>query len=236
MKKYFAILLIITFSLSIFAQKEKQKNNNKTNETKAMLLAKSAYKAHGGDKLKSIKTLTILGSVDVTVSSFKQPASFATLFSGEKYRLEIDTPQVKFKQIFDGTNTFTSPERGVSLPPINRLGFPLLQRFGDEGFEVSELEKKKKHGFRITSPEGYYTDFYINKKTNRIKGYDSSYLVNDREANTSVEVDKFIDKEGIIIPSKYAQRFNFGQLVVYAEFKAKEVLVNSEIDDKLFAL
>ena len=236
MKKYFAVLFIFILSLSVFAQKEKSKNNQKTNESKAVALAKSAYKAHGGEKLKTINTLSIIGSVDVTVSSFKQPASFATVFSGEKYRLQIDTPQVKFKQIFDGTNTFTSPERGVSLPPINRLGFPLLQRLGDEGFEVSELPKKKKHGFRITSPEGYYTDFYINKKTNRIKGYDSSYLVNNREADTSVEVDKFVDKDGIIIPSKYAQRFNFGQLVVYAEFKAKEILINTEIDDKLFAL
>lgn len=236
MRKYFATLFIFIFSVSVLAQKEKSKIKQNTNASKAMLLAKSAYKAHGGEKLKAIKTLTILGSVDVTVSSFKQPASFATVFSGEKYRLEIDTPQVKFKQIFDGSNTFTSPQRGVSLPPINRLGFPLLQRFGDEGFEVSELPKKKKNGFRITSPEGYYTDFYINKKTDRIKGYYSSYIVNNREADTSVEVDKFVDKDGIIIPSKYAQRFNFGQLVVYAEFKAKEILVNSEIDDKLFAL
>ena len=236
MKKYFAVLFVFIFSISVFAQKDKSKIRKNTDESKAMVLAKSAYKAHGGEKLKSIKTLSIIGSVDVTVSSFKQPASFATVFSGEKYRLQIDTPQVKFKQIFDGTNTFTSPERGVSLPPINRLGFPLLQRFGEEGFEVSELQKKKKHGFRITSPEGYYTDFYISKKTNRIKGYYSSYIVNNSEANTSVEVDKFVDKDGIIIPSKYAQRFNFGQLVVYAEFKAKEILLNTEISDDVFAL
>jgi hypothetical protein len=239
MRKYLAILILILLAVNILAQKDSTKESNnklKKESTITLDLAKSALEAHGGDKFKQMKTLSIIGSVDVTVSSFTQPASFVTVFSGDKYRLEIDTPQIKFKQIFDGSQTFTSPQQGFSLPPINLLGLPLLQRLGDTGFEVSALSDTKKTGFRITSPEGYYTDFYLDKKTSKIKAYDSSYIINNREATTSVEIDKFEDKDGIIIPSKYAQRFDFGQMTVYAEFKAKEIMINTKVDDNVFAL
>lgn len=239
MKRYLSVIFLFALSISIFAQKDSKKESEssvKSESAQILNLAKSALAAHGGEKFKQMKTLSIIGSVDVTVSSFTQPASFVTVFSGDKYRLEIDTPQVKFKQIFDGSQTFTSPQQGFSLPPINLLGLPLLQRLGDMGFEVSALANNKKTGFRITSPEGYYTDFYMDKKTGKIKGYDSSYIINNREATTSVEIDKFEDKDGIIIPSKYAQRFDFGQMTIYAEFKAKEILINTKVDDKVFAL
>jgi hypothetical protein len=116
------------------------------------------------------------------------------------------------------------------------LGLPLLQHLGDEGFVVSALLDKKTDGFRITSPEGYYSDFYINKKTNQIKKYEAKYMVEGREVSTLVEIDKFEDKDGVIIPSKYAQRFEFGQMTVYAQFKAKEIKVNEEVADKVFVL
>ncbi len=235
MKKYLVVLLLSVFSISVIAQSSKN-NPTKTKQT-AQTLAKAAYKAHGGEKFKKMKTLSILGDVDVTVSSFNQafPATFATVFSGDKYLLEINSQFANFRQSFDGEKTYTSPERGFSLPPINRLGPFLLQRLGDEGFVVSDLPKKKKYGFRITSPEGYYSDFYIDKKTNQIKGYDASYLFNGREVTTTVEIDKLEDRDGVIIPTKYAQRFEFGQMTVYAKFKAKEVKINQEVSDNVFS-
>ena len=183
-------------------------------------------------------SLSIIGSVNITVSAFNQqlPASFVTIFSGDKYRLEINSQFANFKQIHDGVDTFTSPERGVNLPPINRLGLPLLQRLGDEGFVVSPLIKKKKVGFRITAPDGYFTNFYVSKKSKKIKGYDSTYIVNNAESATLVEIDKLEDKDGILIPSKYAQKFNFGQMTIYAAFNAKTITVNGEVDDDVFAL
>lgn len=236
MKKYSIILFILFLSLAVSAQKEKTKDD-KNKSTNAENLAKSAFEAHGGEKFKNMKTLSILGSVDVTVSAFNQslPATFATVFSGDKYRLEINSGLTNFKQTFDGSQTVTSPQRGFSLPPINRLGLPLLQKLGDTGFIVSELADKKKNGFRITSPEGYYSDFYLDKKTNKIKGYDSSYTINNREATTTVEIDKFEDKDGVSVPSKYAQRFDFGEMTVYADFKAKEILINTEVSDSIFS-
>ncbi len=237
MKKYLTVVFIAAFSLSVFAQKKEAENkSDQTQQTNAERLAKETFTAHGGEKLKKLNTLSVLGDVDVTASSFTLPATFATVFSGEKYRLEINSQMVNFKQVFDGEQTFTSPQRGFNLPPVNRLGLPLLQRLGDEGFVVSELPNKKDDGFRITSPEGYYSDFYINKKTNQIKKYEAKYSVDGREVTTLVEINKFEDKDGLIIPSKYAQRFEFGQMTVYAQFKAKEIKVNEEVADKVFAL
>jgi hypothetical protein len=90
-------------------------------------------------------------------------------------------------------------------------------------------------GFRVTSPEGFYTDFYLDEKTNRLKGYDSKYDINNRIWTTAVEIDKLREIDGIFVPEKYAQRFDTEQLTVYADFKAKEILVNSEIADDVFS-
>lgn len=203
-------------------------------------LAKLALAAHGGDKLKAMKTLVIRGSVDVTTSAIAQaiPATFVTIFSGEKYRIEIANPFQPIKQVFDGTQTSSTVQGGFTLPPINRLGFPLLPRIGEQGFVITPLPetKKKKKGFRMTSPEGFYTDFYLDDKTNQVNGYDSSYDINGRNVTTSVEIDKYRIVDGIVIPERYAQRFDTERITIYADFKAKEIAVNTSLADDVFSL
>ncbi len=203
-------------------------------------MAKLALAAHGGDKLKAMKTLVVKGSVDVTASVSAQafPATFVTIFAGEKYRIEIANPFQPLKQVFDGTQTSSTVRGGFTLPPINRLGLPLLQHLGEQGFVITALpeSKAKKKGFRMTSPEGLHTDFYLDEKTNQIKGYDSSYEIDGRSVTTAVEVDKYRIVDGITIPEKYAQRFDTEQLTIYANFKAKEIVVNSEVKDSVFSL
>ena len=63
-----------------------------------------------------------------------------------------------------------------------------------------------------------------------------SLEMNGRSITTSVEIDKYRVVEGITIPEKYSQRFDAEQLTVYADFKAKEIVVNSEIKDSIFTL
>ena len=230
MRKCFSILLVVAVCFSAISASN---SGDRSDD-----LAAEALAAHGGAKYKEMKTLVVRGAVDITASAVNQaiPATFVTIFSGEKYRLEIDNPFQPFKQVFDGQQTYSSVERGFTLPPLNRIGMPLLRKLGSEGFEVSDLADKKKRGFRITAPDGYYTDFFISKKTNRVKGYEASYLLNGRDVTTSVEIDKYEEKDGVVIPKKYAQRFDLGQMTIYAEFKAKEILVNTEIDDDVFTL
>ncbi len=88
----------------------------------------------------------------------------------------------------------------------------------------------------MTSPDGFYTDFYLNEKTNQIKGYDSSYLIGGRSVTTSVEIDKYRTVDGVTIPERYAQRFDTEQITIYANFKAKLVSINTIIDNEVFSL
>jgi hypothetical protein len=202
-------------------------------------LAKKTLEAHGGEKLRNMKSLIVRGSVDVTTSAFNQaiPATFVVIFAKEKYRFEIMNPFQPIKQVFDGTNTSTTVQGGMTLPPITRLGFPLLPMVGQPGFIITPLpEGKKKKGFRMTSPEGYYTDFYLDEKTNQIKGYDSSYDINGRKVTTSVEIDKLREVDGISVPERYSQRFDTEQITIYADFKTKEITVNTPIDDDVFTM
>jgi len=202
--------------------------------------AKLALEAHGGEKLRSMKTLIMRGSVDVTTSAFNQaiPATFVVILAREKYRFEIANPFQPVKQVFDGVNTSTTIQGGMTLPPITRLGFPLLPMIGQPGFIITPLPegKKKTKGFRMTSPDGYHTDFYVNEKTNQIKGYDSSYDIRGRIVTTSVEIDTLKVIDGITVPEKYSQRFDTEQVTIYADFKTKEILVNTPVDDDVFSI
>ena len=199
--------------------------------------AKAALAAHGGDKLKKMRSLVMKGSVDLNVMNQLTPATFAMAISGDKYSLEVNNPFQPLKQIYDGRQTYSSIQ-GFSLPPITSLGFPLLPKVGDAGYVISALVdvKKKRKGFRITTPEGFYTDFVVDEKTGQIKSYESSYDVGGRIVTTSVEIDGMQTVDGIVVPYKYSQRFDLGQMTAYAAFKAKTILINSPIDDEVFAM
>ncbi len=201
-------------------------------------LAKLALVAHGGEKLRSMKTLIVRGAVDITTSAFNQkiPATFVVVIAKEKYRFEIANPFQPVKQVFDGVNTSTTIRGGMTLPPLTRIGFPLLSMVGEPGFVITPLPdaKKKKKGFRMTSPEGYFTDFYLDEKTNQIRGYESTYEVGGRSWTSSVEVDTVRNVDGVVVPDKYAQRFDTEQITIYADFKTKEILVNTEVANDVF--
>lgn len=200
-------------------------------------VAKAALAAHGGDKLKNMKALVMKGSLDLNVFNQITPAAFSVAISGEKYSFEINNPFQPMKQVFDGTRTYSTIQ-GFELPPITSLGFPLLPKVGVDGYAITALAdvKKKRKGFRITTPDGFYTDFFVDDKTSQIKGYESSYVVRDREVTTSVEIDEFQTVEGIVVPKKYSQRFDLGSITAYANFKTKDILINAPIDDSVFAM
>ncbi len=201
----------------------------------AQELAKATLAAHGGDKLKKVRTLVMKGSVDLNVFNQTMPGAFSTAISGDKYFFEIVAVQ-SLKQVFDGKETYSSLQ-GFSLPPVTSLGFPLLPRVGDEGYIIAALDgKKKQRGFRITTPEGFYTDFIVDEKTNQIKGYDSAYDVGGRIVTTSVEIKAYEVVDGVSVPKNYSQRFDLGGMTAYVSFKTKTIQINSIIEDAAFAL
>ena len=250
MKKYSILLLTIVFVVNGLAQSEQKSKHNEKNKkantaaktisktASPLELAKATLKIYGGDKFKNMKTLVIRGTADISGSpTMTFPATFAMIYADDKYRLEVMNPIQPFKQIYDGQQTLSSVNN-VSLPPINRLGFPLLQRIGEKDFVVTSLPEKSKNktGFRITSPEGFYTDFFVDEKTGLVKSYESSYEIYGRAVSTSVDIDKVREVEGVKVPEIFAQRFDLGQFTVYSNFKAKEILVNSTLADDVFAI
>jgi hypothetical protein len=252
MKKYSILLFICVFALNAFAQKDdKQKKDEKEKTPVAttpvalsktatpLEIAKAALAAHGGDKLKNLKTLIVRGSAEVSGSPTQVlAATFAMIFSGEKYRFDIQAPpMVNFRQVSDGQTT-NSSLRGLSLPPLNQVGLPVLSKIEEKGYVVAALPEKfkKKMGFRVTSPDGYYTDFVIDEKTNRIKEYESTYEMNGYPATTSVAVDQYRDVNGILVNEKFSQRLEMGQMNFYANYKAKEISVDTEIADDVFTM
>jgi len=243
MRTLFSLFVLIILSVGVSAQTAQPKTDVSTSvdsKSTAIELAQATLKAHGGEKFRAAKTIVLKGTVEVTAPNSAQtlPAAFALYFSGEKYRFDIQAPPiVSFRQISDGRQTYSSMP-GISLPPMNRLGLPLLPRIGDEGFIVSALPEKlqKKRGFRITSPEGFYTDFILDEKTSLVKEYESSYDFNGREITTSVAIDKYREVEGILLNEKFSQRLDMGQFTSYANFKTKEFLVNSEVGEDVFVM
>ena len=246
MRTFLLVLLIALCSAALTSAQTKgsggpsSKSVGVATDKAAVDLANAVYAAHGGDKFRSMKTLVVRGSVDVNSPSLINQAiagGFSMAFAGDKYRVELSTPIQSFKQAFDGQQTYTSMQVGFSLPPLNRLGMPLLQRLGSDGFVVSKLPStaKSKTGFRVTAPDGFYTDFYIDDKTNQVKGFESQYEFNGRSFSTSVEIDKYRTVDGVVVPEKYAQRFDLGQLgIIYANFKSKDILVNTELSGDVF--
>src|SRR5215213_2430559 len=247
MKKFGMLLFVFIFAVSVSAQKEqstKDKEKDKTavadNTTADPLdLAKKALAAHGGDKLKNLKNIFMKGSTEISTSPTQTlPAAFVIIYEGEKYSFDIQAPPMfSFKQVYDGQETYSSM-RNMSLPPLNRLGFPMLIKIDEKGFTVSALPEKlkKKHGFRVTSPDGYYTDFITDEKTNLVKEYEASYDFNGGQVTTSVAIDGYKEIAGVLINEKFTQRLEMGQMSYYSNFKAKEILVDTKLPDNAFVL
>lgn len=236
------LVLTFLFSIPAFSQgdsgpKSAPKEKPATGPLAPLDAAKATLAVHGGDKLKKMRSLVMKGAVDLNTFGQSIPGAFSTAVSGEKYFFEINSAVQQLKQVFDGRETYSSIQ-GFSLPPVTSLGLPLLAKVGDSGFAVTALPEtaKKKKGFRVTTPEGFYTDFFTDDKTNQIKGYESAFELEGRVVTTSVDVDEFQTVEGIVVPKKYSQRFDLGPITAYANFRTREILINTTIEDSAFAL
>jgi hypothetical protein len=250
MKKRYLLPLVLISAIGVSAQVEQKKNENKTDkltatapvavktETASLDLAKATLAAHGGDKLIKIKNLVVRGTAELSAGASAQtmPAAFAITISGARFRYDIQSQFFNYKQIYDGQQNYSSIS-SFSLP-LDKVGMELLRKINEKDYTVSALPEKwkKKKGFRITSPEGFYTDFIVDEKTNQVKEYESSYEVNGDTLTTSVAVDKYREVDGVFINEKFSQRMELAQGTFYANFKAKDILINSEIADDVFAM
>ncbi len=209
-----------------------------TAQSTPMELAKAAQNAHGGDKFRNLKSIIARGTTDVSAPGSTQTmsATFYIVTSGEKSRFELNNPVAPVTQIFDGVNLYNSFQQ-VQLPPMSRLSIILLQKIEEKGYAVSALpDKKKKRAFRVTTPDGYATDFYIDATTGLVDTIEAKFTVNGRDITTAIAQDKYREVEGLMIPEKFSQRLDFSGTSFYANFKAREILVNTELPENTFII
>jgi hypothetical protein len=198
-------------------------------------LARAALAAQGGDKFKNLKSMMLTGTADLFAPNSAQsvPGKFAMVTTGDKVRIDIDaSPMFKFKQVFDGQQSYSSIP-GITMPPASRFGLPVLGKFDQPGYTVSALpDKKKLRGFRIVDSEGNTTDFFMDPGTARVMQYLTPY--NGYVFGT--ENSKFKEVEGVLIPFNFSQRLEMQQGAFFAEYKVKEVKLNQPIGDDVFTI
>lgn len=256
MKPKFALLisLLFLFAITTTARQDNGSNNkdisNKTDDknkgnkpvakpvnitptTKPDELAKIVVDVLGGDKFKKIKTLIVSGSVNLYAPSSTQslPGTFAITTAGEKYRMEVRSLQ-SFSMIYNGEQMYSSLP-GFSLPPPSKFGLPMLQHLGEPGYMVEGLaDKKNARAFVMTDPEGNKTKFFVDAKTGRVK----SYEIPLDNLTYGSDIDEYKEYDGVLVPTKFVQRLDTQMGAFFAEFKAKDVKVNAEVLDAVFAI
>ncbi|MBA3766175.1 MAG: hypothetical protein H0W99_04145 [Acidobacteria bacterium] len=150
--------------------------------------------------------------------------------SGDRYRLEIQSPAFNFRQIYDGHNAFTSV-RGFDVPPPSKLGIGVLSKYDRPGYSVTALpDKKKQRAFRITDPEGNATDFFVDAETGRLMSYSYPYMGN----TIGIEHKTYKEIEGVSVPYTFVQKFETPQGSFFAEYKVKDVKLNITLADDVF--
>jgi len=237
-------IFVLLFVVPVYAQ-DAAKNGAASTTTAATVsitasssptdLARAAFMAQGGEKFRSVQNMMLRGSVQLYPPNSVQsiPGSFSIVTSGDKLRMEIDArPQVVFKQIYDGQNTYSSMP-GVEVPPLTKFGISALSRFDQPGYKITAIaDKKKQRGFRIVDPEGYTTDYYIDATTGRVM----SFLLYFNNLTFGTENSKFKEVEGVLVPYSFSQRFEMTQGAFFAEYSVKEVKFNQTLAEDAFTI
>jgi hypothetical protein len=248
MKKYVPTLVLLLL-LGVLVTAQDSNNSKSSNPATATIpaapaitasstpleLARAALAAQGGENFKKLKSMWLVGSVDLYPPNSPQsiPGKFSIVSAGEKVRIDIDgRPIVAFKQIFDGQRSYSSLP-GVELPPASKFGLPVLAKFDQPGYTVSALpDKKKLRGFRIVDAEGNTTDFYIDAATARV----TQYLIPYNGYTFGTENSKFQEVEGVLVPMNFSQRLEMAQGAFFANYKVKQVKLNQPIGDDVFGI
>jgi hypothetical protein len=206
-----------------------------TPESTPMELAKAAITAQGGEKFRAVQNMMLRGSVSLYPPNSPNsiPGSFSIVTANDKVRLELDgRPIIVFKQIYDGQQSYSSMP-GVELPPLSKFGMSVLSKFDQPGYKVSAIPNKKKlRGFRISDPEGYTTDFYIDPVNGRVM----EFLLTYNNYTFGTANDKFKEFDGVLVATNFSQRFEMAQGAFFAEYSVKEVKLNQTLGEDIFAI
>ncbi len=206
-----------------------------TAESTPIELAKAALAAQGGDKFKNLKSTWVTGDASLYAPNSSQslPGKFSMVTAGDKIRIDVNAqPVFNFKQIYDGQQSYSSMP-GVQMPPASKFGLMVLPKYDQPGYTVSALPNDKKlRGFRIVDSEGNTTDFFIDPTNARVV----KYLIPYNGYMFGTENTKFKEVDGVLIPMNFTQRLEMPQGAFFAEYKVKDVKLNTPISNDVFAI
>jgi len=250
MKKFaLSLAFLLVISASALAQKTDPPKSNGDSKSEAstipapppitdkstpMDLAKAALAALGGDNFKKMKSSFVTGGVTLYApnSTQSQPGTFAIATAGEKVRVDISSPVIVFKQIYDGQRSFSSLP-GIEIPPPSKFGLPVLAKFDQPGYTVSAIpDKKKLRGFRIVDADGNTTDYYLDPTNAHI----SEFVIPYQGYTFGSTIAKFREVDGVLMPTNFTQRFEMPTGAYFAEYKVKDVKLNQPIGDDVFMI
>lgn len=204
-----------------------------TASTSPLDLARAALLAQGGEKFRNLKSLVLIGSVDLYGPNSAQalPGKFVVVTAaGDRVRIEIQSPAFNFRQIYDGQQSYSSIPQ-MQLPPPSKFGLNVLNKFEQPGYTVTALpDKKKQRAFRITDAEGNSTDFYVDPSTGRVM----TFLIPYEGYTFGVENTSLKEVDGVLVPYAFTQRLETPQGAFFAEYKIKTVKINEPLGDDVF--
>ena len=245
MKSLAVSAIIFCFALSALAQGENSKSATPassgspattiTAASTPIELAHAALAAQGGEKFKNLKSLVLIGSVNLYAPNSTQsvPGQFAMVVAGERFRMDVNAPPViSFKQVYDGHNSYNSLPNVPPLPSPSTFGLPLLLKVDQPGYTVTAVpDKKKQRGFKVTDPDGNSTDFYIDATTAQVL----NYTTQRNGVTFAVEAKKFKEVEGVLVAYNFSWRLEMTQGAAFAEYTVKDVKLNQPVSDDVFA-
>lgn len=199
----------------------------------ALALAKAALKAQGGDKFRALKSVTLVGTVELYSPNSTQPypAKFALVIAGERRRLEVQSAAFNLQQVDNGQQNYSSIANMRS--PSGKLGEHMLSKLGQPGYVVTAVpDNQKEAAFRVTDAEGGVTDFYVDAASGRVV----RYVMHGKGNSLSVENKESKQIEGVLVAYNFVQRLETPQGAFLAEFKVKEAKLNQPIGEEMFAI
>jgi hypothetical protein len=207
-----------------------------TSATTPVELARAALLAQGGEKFKNLKSMVLIGTVNLYPpnSTNSIPGQFVIAIAGARVRIEVNAPPIiSFKQIFDGQNSYSSLPNVPPLPPPTKFGLPVLAKFDQPGYTVTALpDVKKQRGFRITDGDGNATDFYLDPATARV----ITFTTQLNGYTFATENKKMKEVDGVLVSYSFSQRLEMQQGAAFAEYNVKDVKLNQPIGDDVFVI
>jgi hypothetical protein len=198
--------------------------------------ARAAFAAHGGEKFRALKTITLKG-VGTAVSPLSPdavPAEITMISTEDRIRIDLAVPFGIIQLINDGKqfyNLVNGAEGSFGLAPPAKFGLRVLARYGQKGYTAVTLpDPDVERSFRITDPEGNATDFYLGPASSRVTRI--AYKYND--LRQSWELGSFKEVEGVMVPHSVTIRLESKVGDYLISLQAVDVKLNQPVDNAAF--